>query len=127
MEKLFPTPGAIRQQILRAHYQARIWAQDTIAKPTALDATGLGWQEDSDGKYIPIVSDEPPAPEAVVELVKCSCVASKCRGICSCKANSMTCTELCKCEASEGTCTNFQHTEVQSDNDDDVDDEHDDC
>ena len=37
-------------------------------------------------------------PEAVVELVKYSYVASKCSGRCSCKAHYLACTELCKCQ-----------------------------
>ena len=115
VEKRFPTPSAIRQHILRAHYQAHIWAQDKTAFLPALNAVGLGWQEGSDGKYIPVLSDLPPAPEAVVELVKCSCGVSKCSRKYSCKVNNLTCTDLCKCEATEGTCTNLHHTEVQND------------
>ena len=123
VEKLLPTQGAIIQHTLRAHYQAHIWARDILAEPTVLDPVGLGWSKDGNGKYIPTLSDLPPAPEAVVELVKCNCVASKCSGRCSCKTHNMACTELCKCEAAEGTCTNLLAKEPQSDDDDDTNDD----
>ena len=42
----------------------------------------------------------------MVELVKCSCVASKCSRRCSCKEHNLSCTELCKCEGAEDTCNN---------------------
>ena len=90
-----------------------------MAEPTVLDPVGLGWSKDGNGKYVPTLSDLPPAPEAVVELVKCNCVASKCSGRCSCKTHNMACTELCKCEAAEGTYTNLLAKEPQSDSDDD--------
>ena len=46
-----------------------------------LDPVGLGWHEDNDGTYIPIVSDVSPAPKAFAELVKCSsAVRYSCKG-----------------------------------------------
>ena len=126
VEKLFPTQGAIIQHILRAHYQAYVWGRDIVAEPTVLDPVGLGWSEDSNGKYVPTLSDLPPAPEAVVELVKCNCVTSKCSGRCSCKAHNMACTELCNCEAAEGACTNLLVNEPQIEDNDDTDTDDDD-
>ena len=55
----------------------------------------------SDGKFIPKLSDVLSAPSAVVELVKCGCIKSKCSKKCSCKQNDLPCTELCKCEDGE--------------------------
>ena len=51
-----------------------------VARPILLDPVTLGWRQLEDGHYIPVISKFPAAPEAVVELVKCSCVISKCRG-----------------------------------------------
>ena len=101
VEKLLPTQGCIIEHILRAHLQASVWLQDLVARPIILDPVTLGWQQLEDGHYVPVVSIVPAAPEAVVELVKCSCVASKCSGRCSCKAHNLACTELCKCEGAE--------------------------
>ena len=90
-----PTQGSITEHILRAHFQANIWVQDTVAVPSVLDPVSLGWKQLDDGCIVP------PVPEAVVDLVKCSCITSKCIGWCSCKTNDLACTELCKCEGAE--------------------------
>ena len=63
----------------------------------------------------PVVSKVPATPEAVVELVKCFCVASKCIGWCSCKAHYLACIELCKCEGDEDTCNNVAIDQNSSD------------
>jgi len=67
----------------------------------------------------------PVAPEAVVELVKCSCFASKCSGRCSCRAHNLPCTELCRCEEAEDTCNNIQVAHSLSDEDEIEDSEND--
>ncbi len=75
------------------------------------------------GHYIPVVSKVPAAPEAVVELVKCSCVASKCSGRCSCTAHNLACTELCKCEGAEDTCDNVAMSQNPSDDEENEEEE----
>jgi len=125
VEKLFPTQGCITEHILRAHLQANIWLQDLVARPILLDPTTLGWRQLEDGHYVPLVSKVPVAPEAVVELVKCSCVASKCSGRCSCRAHNLPCTELCRCEGAEDTCNNIQVAHSLSDEDEVEDSEND--
>ena len=121
VEKICPTQGSIVEHILRAHWQANVWAQDIVAQPKVLDPLSLGWRQQKDGSCVPVVSKFPPAPEAVVELVKCACVASKCTGRCSCKVNNLPCTELCKCEAAEDSCKNLPNDDAESDDDDDDD------
>jgi hypothetical protein len=126
VEKLLPTRGCITEHILRAHLQANIWLQDLLAIPILLDPVTLGWRQLEDGRYVPVVSKVPAAPEAVVELVKCSCVASKCRGRCSCRAHNLACTELCKCEATEDTCNNIALDDEDSSNNSSNDEENED-
>ena len=116
VEKLLPTQGCITEHILRAHLQASVWLQDLVAKPIILDPVTLGWRQLEDGHYIPVVSKVPAALEAVVELVKCSCIASKCSGRCSCKAHNLACTELCKCGGVEDTCDNVAMSQNLSNN-----------
>ena len=126
VEKLLPTQGCIIEHILRAHLQASVWLQDLVARPIILDPVTLGWQQLEDGHYVPVVSIVPTAPEAVVELVKCSCVASKCSGRCSCKAHNLACTELCKCEGTEDTCNNVEISQDPSDDEENEDFENED-
>ena len=48
VEKLCPISGAVTEHILRAHWQANVWAQDTVPDPKILDA--LGWRQIDDGQ-----------------------------------------------------------------------------
>eukprot|EP00918_Siedleckia_nematoides_P094097 GHVU01206553.1.p1 GENE.GHVU01206553.1~~GHVU01206553.1.p1 ORF type:complete len:294 (+),score=30.02 GHVU01206553.1:592-1473(+) len=121
VEKLLSTQGCITEHIFHAHLQANIWLQDVVAVPILLAPLTLGWRQLEDGRYVPVVSKVPAAPEAVVELVKCACVASKCSGRCSCKAHTLACTELCKCEGAEDTCTNVALDENSSDDEENYD------
>jgi len=106
VDKLPPTPGA---WLRRAHLQANIWSQDLVLHPTTLDPLTLGWRKDSD-RLLSVLSKEPPAPDAVLQLVRCNCGFSSgkvqsssktCSCRCSCRSNSLVCTELCNCEAAE--------------------------
>ena len=80
VEKLFPTQGCITEHIFHAHLQANIWLQNLVVRPIQLDPVTLGWQQLEDSHYVSVVSKVPATPEAVVELVKCSCVTNKCSG-----------------------------------------------
>ena len=55
---------------------------------------GNGWSE----KGLPIKCLVPPAPRAVVELVKCGC-KGECKRNCYCANNGLACPHLCKCHA----------------------------
>jgi len=118
VEKLFPTPGSITEHILRAHLQANIWMQDIVVDPIVPDPITLGWKQLDDGIWVPMASKVPPAPEAVVDLIKCSCLSSKCSGRCSCKMSNLPCTELCKCEGTDESCNNIPNDDTESDDDD---------
>ena len=101
MDKLPPTPGAWAEHIRRAHLQASIWSQDIILDPVNPDPLTLGWKEEDD-KLMPVLSRESPAPDCLLQLVKCACGASsqssvKCTTRCSCKKHKLACTELCHC------------------------------
>ena len=104
-ERLPPTRGALLQMILRAHYQAMIWEADIIAMPELPSPSDYGWKIDG-GSFVPVPTTEPPAPQAVVELVKCTCVKTHCES-CSCKKHNMFCTEMCSCAAGDNICQNI--------------------
>ena len=48
----------------------------------------------------------PPAPRAIINLVKCSCKKGCGTNICSCKKNGIVCTEACQCSAGNFFCKN---------------------
>ena len=77
-EKLPPTRASLVPTIQRAHFQALIWFQDNQAHQVLPHVTNYGWENDDHGGIRPIMCTLPPAPEAILELVKCSCVKNKC-------------------------------------------------
>ena len=112
VELLPPTHGAWEQHVLRTHLQSYVWEQDLSLHPTLPNPVSLGWNREKGGLK-PLLSKVPSAPEAVVELVKCSCStakknpSSKCVSArFSCRLNMLTCTELCHCEADTEICQN---------------------
>ena len=121
VDKLPPTPGAWMQHIRRAHLQANIWSQDLVLHPNTLDPLKLGWQKEGD-KLLPVLSEEPAAPDAVLQLVRCNCGATRvhlnrkvCTRVCSCKTNNIVCTELCNCEGDVDKCQNIQKPTSEED------------
>ena len=74
-ERLPPTQAALHQALRRAHYQLLVWNNDHVANPVLPSPEGYGWQ-DEDGKWVPVMKNLPPAPEAIIQLVRCKCAKS---------------------------------------------------
>jgi hypothetical protein len=108
-EHLPPTRGALLQHILRAHFITHIWKTSTIHNPLQWDPTKYGWEMVSD-KLQPIMTKDPSAPDAILELVKCNCKKGCLTNACSCKGNNLPCTEICGC--SSYCCMNIYRVEV---------------
>ena len=93
-ERLPPTQAALRQAIMRANYQALIWNNDIVAKPELPSPDEFGWKREED-KWVPVMTTLFPAPEAVIELVRCGCSKSRCSSSrCNCKKAQLRCTDL---------------------------------
>ena len=107
VDKLPPTQGAWVEHIRRAHIQCHMWLQDLVLNPSSLDPLSMGWKI-QDNKYLPILSQIPPAPDAVLQLVRCTCEKSQCSKRCSCRSNNVVCTELCKCGRDVDNCMNIE-------------------
>ena len=116
-ENLPPTKGSLEQSMLRSHYISLIWRSATIPSPNLPNIADYGWKV-SDGIYVPIMTNMPPAPEAVIQLIKCMCTATKCTRYCSCRRNNLACTEICKCNADEKNCDNPMGFTFESDSSD---------
>ena len=96
-EKLPPTLGALIPHIERSNFIAGILKRYKTVVSEIQPLVGNGWQMDEDIE-VPIKCLELPAPQSVLELVKCGCKGRcKGRGNCSCLKNGLSCTELCKC------------------------------
>jgi len=118
-EKLPPTRGALHEAILRSHYQAMIWNNDRIPNPVLPSPESYGWTKEDD-QWMPVITKVPPAPKAIIELVKCCCSKDRCStNRCQCRKAELTCTELCSCSETDDLCENIQ--------DEDLDDFEEEC
>lgn len=96
-ENMPPTSDALLLHTKRAHYQALIWRQANICRPTLPCPTEMGWKL-SNGGLVPILMTLDPVPEACLDLITCNCVTG-CRTLrCGCKRAQIQCMDLCKCK-----------------------------
>ena len=110
-----PTQAALHQAILRAHYQLLVWNNDHVANPVLPSPEGYG-RQDEDGKWVPVMTNLPPAPEAIIQLVRCKCAKSRCsNNRCQCQKAGLVCTDLCLCSED---CQN-EHDESDDEYDED--------
>ncbi len=105
-EKLPPTRCTLEQIILRSHYIAIIWCNDTVSLPDLPPPTDFGCKLEN-GAYM-------ASPSTLPQLQKSSRIremqllqepmADNSR--CSCRSNNLKCTEMCGCGAEETNCAN---------------------
>ena len=68
------------------------------------------------GKWVPVMTNLPPAPEAIIQLVRCKCAKSRCsNNRCQCQKAGLVCTDLCLCSED---CQN-EHDESDDEYDED--------
>ena len=123
-EQLPPTVGSLMPHIQRAHYITMIWKKADESQRILPSPSDYGWNKDDvTHSFVAVRCSQPPAPKAVLELVKCGCKKG-CSGSCSCLRNKIHCTDLCGCI--NYTCSNklVDHGTCEIDVDDsDEDDE----
>ena len=88
--------SALKYRIFRAHYAALILKKCTSSIQNLTELSGFGWELDN-GNLVSIMTDDFPAPTALIELSMCSCKTGCSSGRCTCKKNNLLCTEMCKC------------------------------
>ena len=120
-DKLPPTQAALHQAILRAHFQLLVWNKDTEPHPVLPSPSDYGWAMEN-AEWVPVMTTLPPAPEAVIELIKCGCSKERCStNRCQCRRAGLLCTDLCSC-SDDSECEN-QHDDDQYQYDEDESDE----
>ena len=99
--------------------QAAIEHQDA-----QLDPLENGYLKDRDRRLKPTTTDVLPAPKAIVEMIRCQCIADCCSARCSCRTKNLTCKDLCQCGSQ---CQNDEdsqnNTHLSDDEDEDDKDE----
>ena len=103
------TKNALRKHICRANYQAAIWKRYLESHPEIPSPAENGWKIVNEQLKINW-NDLPPAPDAVLELLSCSCSKECANSKCSCFNNGLPCTNVCNCT---DVCENKQNLTME--------------
>ena len=100
------TTGSLTMHMQRAHYVAMIWRKAEESHPRLHSPVDCGWEFDTTRHpYAPVRCLNPPAPAAVMNLVKCGCK----RGYKRCRNNNIPYTDVCGC--ANFSCNNNAHSD----------------
>ena len=110
--KLPPTLGALEEHINRVHLQSRVWHQATVMQQQPFEPLQFGYSKERDGQLFPVTTLVLPAPQAIIELVRCQCKTNCSTLTCLCRHNNLPCTELCLCDT-DVQCTNDEDCNIK--------------
>ena len=97
-----PTVATFIPLIQRTNIVARVLKAYTNPNPVLPPITENGWIYDPETDTTSHVHCLlPPAPDDVLEFVKCGCSSTCSKNICSCFKGGVPCTPLCKCRDDE--------------------------
>lgn len=99
-----PTSSAARHHSYRVYFQVQEWA--TLGRCEHMPEE-WGW-ELRRGQLIPVTTDIPPAPEDLLNVIRCTCKKDCSSGRCSCRKHGLTCTTACG-ECRGVSCMNTVH------------------
>ena len=108
-----PTSSAAKYHSLRVYLQVQVW----LARGKDMTAENWGWKV-SDGKMLPILTDLPPAPQRILEVIHCKCKTGCTTLKCTCRKNGMDCSAACA--DCQGMCANMPVLSADIDSDDDT-------
>ena len=121
-ERLPPTERAAHFHVLRGYLQAQQWM---TLMTDGLNPTDWGWCL-QDGRYEPILTDLQPAPDDILNVVRCKCNpdgSNPCgTKLCSCRKHGLSCVPACKNCYGE-LCTNANHEQLAAESADSGDDD----
>ena len=116
-EKLPPTFGALKYKIFRTHFVTMVLRRSHLAIQNLPPAQNYGWER-SNQALVPMLTDNLPAPLALIELSSCSCKSSCTNNRCKCRKNGFICTDMCKCTECKNN--ESESKDVSDDDEDDV-------
>ena len=94
--QLPPTKDALEHHLKRANFQTYIWRNAFQTNILHQNPDRQGWKVVEDQLEI-VWTNLPPAPQAIMELVSCSCSKTCETRRCSCVRSALPCTDACKC------------------------------
>ena len=113
-EKLPPTPAAFKYKVFRSHFFTLVLRRSLVALQNLPNPLNYGW-EMINNTISPIMTDELPAPLALIELSVCGCKTTCNSNRCKCFKNKLNCTDMCKC-------TNCENDGVDNEDEDEQED-----
>ncbi|MPC79409.1 hypothetical protein E2C01_073935 [Portunus trituberculatus] len=125
LKKLPPTDANLMLHVLRAHHQMLLWKAADQRDPSqeTENIVNFGWN--CEGSTVtPAVSTTPVAPQGLLDIVSCNCVAqgkAYSSSRCSCHSAGLSCTNYCKCEGGDAC---HSHFTSKQDDEENLDDDH---
>ena len=120
-EKFPPTFSALKYKIFRSYFVTMVLRRAHLPIQNLPPATNYGW-ESVHSSFVPILTENLPAPLALIELSVCSCKSDCTKKRCRCHKNDFVCTDICKCSQ----CKNTEDSEDFLEEDIDLEDSDDD-
>jgi hypothetical protein len=116
LDNLPPTQDALLLHIRRAHYQALVWRNSTVANPELPNPQTSGWCMEQD-KLLPVLMTKKGLSAECVDIMTCGCpeTGRHCQTFqCKCKRSKLKCTGACKCTE---WCQNPYNIDIDLDSD----------
>ena len=86
-----PTSASAKYHSLPLYYQVQEW----IGWKTPLQPTDWGWTL-TNNRLMPFKTDLSPAPESLLNMIKCACRINCDTMRCTCRKNGLECTSGCQ-------------------------------
>ena len=87
-----PTSAAAKYHSYRVFYQVQEWACLGTSLELMPEEWGFQLQR---GQLLPVHTDIPPAPEELLNVIRCGCTTDCSSHRCSCRKVSLSCTNAC--------------------------------
>jgi len=114
VQTLPPTfTDAADQHSLRVFYQTQVWMGNRV-----LNSLDYGWKHEKD-RLVPVKVTLPPAPEKLLQKVRCVCKIHCDSKRCSCRRHGLECSSACK-DCKGVSCSNSRGLPEMQEIEDDV-------
>ena len=113
-QNLPPTCAAARYHSRRVYLQVQQWKGNNSLRPV-----DWGWKV-CNGNLVPVMTDLPPAPQDMLNVIRCNCMTDCSSTRCTCHKNNLECSPACgQCR---GTGCSNSIVDNVSDDDEELDD-----
>lgn len=103
-----PTSAAAKYHSLRVYQQVQFW----MGNGQDVSPEQWGWNVKK-GKLVPILTDNPPAPQELLKVIRCKCQTGCYTMKCTCRSNGLDCSMACS--ECRGVCANTSFPDDDTD------------